>query len=241
MYVQAGFEGAVLKGHFESTVGRARSVSTSATRMYGGIVLNSSVGGVKVDVVDDAVRLGAKIIWMPTIDSWYHSEVGLSIPGKRTARRLAIPPIDWAMEGEALAILSLASEAGIVIATGHLSPPECSWLVTHATSPVLLTHPLYRAPGMSAGDVESLCSEGAVAEITAFQLLHGASPGALAALARKLGPESCVLTSDGGQPGSPSPPELLRLLVDSLIAGGLDEDHAREMTTTTPRRLIGDL
>src|SRR5689334_21504724 len=98
LYRDAGFAGAVLKGHFESTVGRARAVASSETAIYGGVVLNASVGGLQAHVVDDAVRLGARIVWMPTIDSAAHSLRRLPVPTGRRQQRLAIPPADWTTE-----------------------------------------------------------------------------------------------------------------------------------------------
>lgn len=242
LYRDAGFAGAVFKGHFESTVGRARAVGTAETRIYGGVVLNASVGGLQARVVDDAVRLGARIVWMPTIDSAEHSHRRLPVPAGRRRQRLAIPPADWTTEREVRQILRIAAEAQVVVATGHLSKAESAWLVEQGRAigapPVILTHPTYAVPAMTTSEVIELCSRGAIAEVTAYQVRHGDSPEELAMLARQLGPEFCVLTSDGGQPATPPPPAELMWLVEVLVDQGLDRSAALAMAGETPMRLL---
>lgn len=130
-----------------------------------------------------------------------------------------------------------------MIATGHLGAAECGWLVRRARERgvrrVLLTHATYLVPALSPAQVEELCELGAVAEITAFQILHGgAEPSELAALAARLGPERCVLSSDAGQPDSPAPPDALLLLAERLVGAGLDRGAAEAMASATPERLV---
>jgi len=105
--------------------------------------------------------------------------------------------------------------------------------------PVMLTHPTYTLPAMTTSEVIELCGRGAVAEITAYQIRHGGSPEELAMLARRLGPTLCVLSSDGGQPDAPPPPEQLVWLVEVLVDQGLDRSVALTMAGETPMRLLG--
>lgn len=243
LYEQAGFSGCVLKGHCEPTTGRAATCDGRfRTSVYGGIVLNASVGGFEPAAVAAALALGARIVWLPTLDAREHQARGLPQPPGREPARLACPPVDGSSEGAIRQILALVADADAVVATGHLSTVECAWIVRAARAGgvrrILLTHPTYVLPAMSPAEVEELCSLGAVAEITWYQLRHGGDAGALAALARKLGPERCVLSSDAGQPDSPAPPAALKELVERLVAAGLDEQQAQAMASETPERLI---
>jgi hypothetical protein len=43
-------------------------------KVYGGLVLNGYVGGVNPHAVDAALRLGARVIWMPTLDAACHRQ-----------------------------------------------------------------------------------------------------------------------------------------------------------------------
>jgi len=69
-----GFAGVVMKNHFEGTVSRAKLATPEAGRLkvYGSLVLNRYVGGVNPYAVEAALRLGARIIWMPTLDAACH-------------------------------------------------------------------------------------------------------------------------------------------------------------------------
>lgn len=242
-YEEAGFSGCVLKGHFEPTAGRAAAAGAGRqVAVYGGIVLNAAVGGFNAAAVDAALALGARVVWMPTLDAGEHR--ARKLPSSPLAPRaaLAVPPVDAAAEPAVSEILLLLAEADAVLATGHLSGRECRWLVREAraagVSRILLTHPTFAVPGLEAAEVRELCDAGAIAEITAYQILRGADPEPLAALASELGPERCVLSSDVGQPDSPPAPEALALLVERLVGCGLDPGAATAMASETPQGLV---
>src|SRR5579859_6238972 len=76
----AGLRGLVLKSHHEPTVGRAyilnqvfRRESPDPLTVYGSITLNAAVGGVNPVAVEAALRTGARMVWMPTVDSQAHA------------------------------------------------------------------------------------------------------------------------------------------------------------------------
>ena len=58
-----------------------------------------------------------------------------------------------------------------MLATGHLSADEVAWLLGEAQSAgvrrLLLTHPTYTVPAMSAAQVAELTAPGGYAEVTA--------------------------------------------------------------------------
>src|SRR6185312_17125067 len=95
-YEEAGFAGCVLKGHAEPTAGRAAAAGDGrSVRVHGAIVLNHAVGGLNPDAVDAALALGARVVWMPTIDAQGHLDAGLPRPAGASLRGgLAVPPRD---------------------------------------------------------------------------------------------------------------------------------------------------
>ena len=242
-YARAGFRGFVLKGHAEPTAGRAAAVRGIAA--YGGIVLNEAVGGLNPSAVAAALGHGARVVWMPTLDARAHREAGLPRPPDACGSgSLAIPPADRGAEPRVRAILRLVADADAVIATGHVSGAEAAWLVRAAREAgvrrVLLTHASFSVPALAAPAVRELQELGAVAEITAYQLLHqpGVSAAGLAELVRALDPARCVLSSDAGQPDSPPPPEALERLVDALAAEGVDRGALLAMAGEAAARLV---
>ena len=72
-----GMAAIVLKSHHESTVSRAYLLQSEFPdlKIYGGVVLNQWVGGINPAAAEVALRLGAKEVWMPTIDAAHHVDV----------------------------------------------------------------------------------------------------------------------------------------------------------------------
>lgn len=249
-YEEAGFTGCVLKGHYDATMGRAAAAAAGLRlTAYGGLALNQHVGGLNPAAAAAALRLGGRVIWMPTVDARRHD---LPTPARLCAleRRLsqesyAVPPLDWSTERAVGEILALVAEADAVLATGHLSAAEVGWLIPVAKKAgvrrLLLTHPTFQVPAMDAAEVGELVGDGCFAEITAFQLLAadaGHTASFLASFVRAVGYEHVVLSSDVGQPASPSPPEALAFLLDSLEAEGLDRGALRACASQLPEALV---
>lgn len=84
----------------------------------------------------------------------------------------AIPPVDWSAEDSVRRIIALIAEHDAVLATGHLSAAEIGWLLPVAraggVARLLMTHPGYTVPAMSAAAASELASLGAFAEVTAL-------------------------------------------------------------------------
>lgn len=247
-YANAGYTGFVLKAHYESTVGRAHgAAASSGLQVFGGIALNQHCGGINPGAVAATLKSGGRVVWMPTADS--HTQHAAGLPRmchadqRISTEHYAIPPVDFAKENETLFIIDLIAEYDAVLATGHISGQECEWLVGRALEAgvrrILLTHPSYTVPNLSAAEIADFAGLGVFIEITAYQMLHQPNFGGaeLASVARASG-EQLVLSSDAGQVDSPSPPDALRLLVDTLIHEGLEEDHVRSAASTVPLKLF---
>jgi Family of unknown function (DUF6282) len=245
-YEQAGFSGCVLKGHYEPTVGRAVVAGSGRrVRVYGGVVLNQAVGGLNPSAVDAALALGARAVWMPTVDARGHLEARLARPQSASANAgIAIPPRDPRNEGPVRRILASIAEADVLLATGHLSAPEVGWLVRAARNAgvrrVVVTHATFTVPDLGIAELRELVELGAYIEITSYQLLHqaGCDAARLAAAVRSAGTNNVVLTSDAGQPDSPPAPEALLRLVDALAAEGVDAKALEAMVSEIPEVLI---
>lgn len=248
-YDEEQFTGCVLKGHYESTVGRAAAAGRGRElRVYGGIALNQHAGGLNPAAVAACLDAGGRVVWMPTADAHTQRAAGLpSLCGQRnslSAHSYSIPPLDWSVAEDVRRICQMVAEADAVLATGHLSSCEVRWLMTAAQREgvrrFLLTHPSYTVPDMSAAEVSALTEGGALAEITTFQLLHqpGCTSAGLANFAREIGLEHVVLSSDAGQPNSPSPPHALELLADVLAREGLDRDALRACASERASDLV---
>lgn len=250
-YAAAGYTGFVLKGHHESTVGRAKALSrSSGLDVAGGIALNRPAGGINPAAVLSALSSGGRVIWFPTADA--HTQESARLPrledlDPRLDRSvLSLPPVlvpDPQAEKDISLVLDLVADHDAVLCTGHLSGPECRWLWEQAQhrgiTRFLLTHPSYTVPAMGVQEISGLARRGAYVEITAYQLLHqpGMTPARLAEIARAAG-RRLVLSSDAGQPDTPEPPRALEQLITALTREGLDPGWLREAAAATPRGLV---
>lgn len=257
-YEAAGSSGCVLKGHCEPTVGRAATAGRdSEVDVYGGIVCNRPAGGLNPPAVAAALTMGARIVWLPTVDARAHEAAGLAHPpscapqldaASDTAgdgeRGIALPPVDPTNADTARTVMRLVADADAVLATGHVSGAEAAWVVSEANeaglSRLLLTHPSFTVPDMDATGARELCDQGALAEITAYQLLRQpeADAARLAAFVTEVGPDRCVLSSDAGHPDMPPGPEALDRLIDALAGEGLDRGALEAMASGIPQELV---
>ena len=244
-YNRAGFDGCLLKGHVEPTVGRAAAACAGTrTRAYGGLVLNHAIGGLNLHAVESALALGARAVWLPTLDAQGHLERGLPRPQALVGAAIAIPPVEPRNEDIVRKLLALVAEADVMLGTGHLSAPEVGWLVRAARDAgvrrVVVTHATFTVPNLGLRELGELADLGAFIEITAYQLLHqpGCDAARLAGAVRAAGVAHVVLSSDAGQPDSPPAPEALQLLVEALGAEGLDRKALEAMASELPQALV---
>ncbi len=252
-----GMRGVLLKAHEQDTTGRAALVrrQVSGIEAYGGIVLNHHTGGLNPAAVDNSIKLGARMIWMPTLSAQHHidhfggSHFGKAMKGRTETRTPArgIVVLDEAgvLVPAAREILDLIADAGICLSTGHLSPREIMALVREArragVTRILVTHPDLTLTGLTVEDQKALAAEGAVLEkdiIVMMPAWQSLSLEQMTKSIREIGPQHCVLATDFGQLHHPMPPEGLRMFVQMLLEQGIGPDEVRTMIVDNPARLL---
>lgn len=251
----AGMAGVMLKSHHESTASRAYLLDREleGIRVFGGIVLNSYVGGINPAAVEAALKLGAKEVWMPTVDGAYHAKIhggtgayDVQAGGRRGTGKGLSPIRDGKPTAEALEVLDLISHHGAILGTCHLSPEEIRTLIRAArkrkVKKILLTHPYFKVPAVDLPFIKEMVALGATAEFgycTVSPMWAYATVEKIAHSIKELGAGSCVLVSDCGQRHNPMPPEGLRLFVQSLFEKGISEREIETMIVKNPRALVG--
>ncbi|MDQ2795753.1 MAG: DUF6282 family protein [Actinomycetota bacterium] len=142
-----GFGTIVLKAHEGSTVERAAALGEG---VYGGIVLNSPVGGANPDAVEVAARLGGRVVWMPTVSAPNHKR-GASSPELSVHRGFELRAVDIVDDiGDLLPawhdVLDVVAAHDLLLASGHLSADETVLLFTEArrrgVQRLMVNHPL---------------------------------------------------------------------------------------------------
>lgn len=141
-----GFTTVVLKSHEGSTVERA---VVAGEGVYGGIVLNSALGGANPDAVEVAARLGGRMVWMPTVSARTHKR-GAASPELSVHRGFELGPVDVVDDGrlrpEWHDVLDVLAAHDLVLASGHLSADETVVLFREArargVTRLLVNHPM---------------------------------------------------------------------------------------------------
>src|SRR5258708_37374450 len=72
----AGFRAVLYKDHFYAGMAHAMILEKLypelGVQLFSGIALNNASGGINPHAVDHAIKLGAKIVWMPTLSAANH-------------------------------------------------------------------------------------------------------------------------------------------------------------------------
>jgi hypothetical protein len=244
----AGHAALVLKSHDYPTAALAWAIDqvVDGLRVFGGICCDREVGGLNPAAVDVAVRLGAKVVWLPTLSSQQDVDSGL-------AARLGLPLSGLRVVGDngellpaANEILELVAGAGAVLATGHISAEE-HFVVARAfgrRGRLVVTHAMEEmaGPDLSIDQCVELARLGAFIELcgmTCIGALASREPAELAACVRAVGPEQCTLATDYGQKVNPRPAEGLQGWADALAGEGIAEADIRRMACVNPAALLG--
>ena len=166
---ELGFGTIVLKAHEGGTVERA---ALAGPGVYGGIVLNSPVGGANPDAVEVAARLGGRMVWMPTVLARTH-QAGAAAPELSVHRGFELRPVDVVDDGVLRAewhdVLDVIAAHDLVLASGHLSAAETVVLFgqarRHGVQRLLVNHPMMAFLHWNSGAAQVLAELGAHVEL----------------------------------------------------------------------------
>ncbi len=178
-FAELGLAGFVLKSHYVPTAERAAVVRSAVPGVdaLGAITLNAGVGGLNALAVEIAAREGARIVWLPTVDSENEASEDGPKPAKQPVWRriqdefaaagVASAPVRLTEERLAR-VLEVVARHDIVLATGHLGRAEIHTAVDAAlaagVSHVVVTHPDYPTQGVPVDEQRELARRGALLE-----------------------------------------------------------------------------
>ena len=220
--------------------------------MYSGLVLNNTVGGLNPFVVDAQLKMGAKLIWMPTAHSANHIR---SSHGKtRLASNVQLKPAPGItvldaygdLVDEVKEILDLIAGSDAILSSGHLHVSEIWPLFEEAkkrgVKRLLINHPMYGLH-FTYEDVAGLAELGALIEQSACLYIDSRfnvfSPQELKEHILAAGVEHSSIGSDLGQVDNPSPVEGMRQAIKLCLALGFTEDEVRLLVRDNPAKLVG--
>lgn len=255
--LEAGYRAFVVKDHYFPTMMSANQVEKflgeGKIKVFGGIALNNSVGGINVKAVDIAYGMGAKFVWMPTVSSHHHmAEHKGHFPGSG-ASSVPEKPIIYADEtGNLLpevheVIQYVAGKPDLILATGHGSAHEVDCLVHAAAEAgvknIFVNHPFFLV-GASFEQIEKWGKLGAYIELNAgvFKpaMAGVVSYDVVAKILEIVPIDQLVIDSDYGQVGNGSPVEgLYQYIIRIMEHCKVTEAQINKMAKETPAKLMG--
>lgn len=253
---EAGFRALLYKDHYYLGTPHCEVLKTiypdSKVALHSGIALNNASGGVNPHAVDHAIKLGGKIVWMPTFSARNHINSYQSKTFPKTAKAM-LPPIPLTVldDGgnlidEAKQVLDLIAEADIILAGGHLHVSELLVLFDEAARrgvrKMLVNHPTY-VIDCSDEDIRQLASMGAYMEHSICMFIAGRAKKHdtqdLVHLMEVAGVDRTVLGSDLGLTQAPKPVDGFRWIVSDLLDLQVSRGDITKMISTNAARLLG--
>ncbi len=240
-----GMRGLLLKNHYEPTASWAYLVrkEVPGVEVFGGIVLNRTVGGVNPAAVERMTRVKGgwgRVIWMPTFDA--ENQVRYS---KETR-----PFVSVSRNGELLPevneVIGIIVRNHLTLATGHSSPAEDLMLIREArragVERIVVTHAILPPVKMSIQEMQQAAGLGAYLEFVYGGLIGPNKAFDIrdyAAAIRAVGPAHSILSSDLGQAGNPLHPDGMLAFFQTLREQGFSPQEIEQMAKTNPAKLLG--
>ena len=244
---EAGFRALLYKDHFYLGVSHCvilEKLVPTDVKLFSGIALNNASGGINPHAVDHAAKIGAKIVWLPTLSAKNHIDQaeGAAKNFPKTAKKMLEPIPLSALDGSGdvsdatKQVLDIIAEADIILAGGHLPAHELIKVFTEARSrgvrKMLVNHPTYIVDATD-DDMRAMVELGAFMEHSIGMFIEGSAltftVQDLAHYIEVVGPERTVLSSDLGLLGSPRPLEGYRQIVAMLLDLQVPTSHIRMM------------
>jgi hypothetical protein len=237
--------GIVLKNHYDPTAGLAFLARKAAPglEVFGGIDLNLSVGGMNAAAVEHMTQVAGgwgRVVWMSTFDA--ENQVRFS----KQQRPFVSVSRGGQLLPETNAVIAMIARHKLVLATGHVSSQEGLLLVREARQQgaehMVVTHAMNEPVLMTIAQMQEAAREGALIEFVGGSLATsdaGARIDRYAEAIRRIGVQSCVLSSDLGQKANALPADGYAAFLLALRDRGFTEQELARMSKQNPARLLG--
>ena len=246
-----GLRAIVLKNREYGTVALARLVQELVPELltFGSFTMDNEAGGLNPGAVLAWVRMGAKVVWMPTATAANSKgkvlrSRGLDLPGEGQT----VLDSKGKLKPEVKEILKILNDNDVVLGTGHLAPQEVFVLVEEALKTgikkVVVTHVLQDQlidKILTNQEIVSLARAGAFIEYsywTCQNNIYTVAPGVLTESIKLVGAEHCIMTTDFGQIDNPPAPEGMKSFIRAMLQGGIAEKEIDIMVKKNPARLL---
>lgn len=255
----SGFRAIVVKSHHHSmqtdvVALRKCGALPEDIDVFGGIACNRTVGGLNPDAVELALRMGAKVVWMPTIASTAHhahehDPAQVRFPSTAVPLREPEPIEVIGPDGRPVAavgdVLEVVADEGAILNMGHLAADDIDLLIPFAQrfgiDRIVVSHPSFIVGGSPARVTEwtrlGVTIEHCLSLLTSRRVVRMDREGLLTYIEAG-GVSSTVISSDLGQKGNPLPLTAYRRVLRQLLDAGVAADDLHAMVATNPSSIL---
>lgn len=252
----AGMRAVLFKDHYYPSAPIAELLKTHygdlGVEPLGGVVLNNAAGGFNVYALEAALKLGTRMVWMPTVSAGNHVRHGhrkellkSKSPMRRPTELTVLDPRGKILD-EVKECLDIIAEYDAGMSGGHLHITEVFPLMEAAKAAGvnrrLLNHPTYTCDG-TVEDIRDLASMGVMIEHSICMFIESRfkcfTGEELKSWIDAAGVDNTFFGSDLGQVNNPTPVEGFRQMITLLAELGYDESQMRQMIGDNAARFIG--
>jgi hypothetical protein len=252
---EAGMRALLFKDHFYSVTPITELVHFGHlhVEMLSGVPLNDTSGGLNPYTVDHGLKLGARLVWMPTFSAANHIRhnrkrhlLVTKFP-MRPAKMLTVVDEDGKITDVIKEILDQIAEFDAVLSAGHLHISEIWPLFEEAKARGvkrrLVQHPTYTIDA-TLEEIGELTQDGAFVEHSLCMFIEESrfkkwTPDELQSLIEAGGTERTILGSDLGQIQNPTPVTGFRSVIRLCIGLGYDDATIRRLVGGNAAELLG--
>jgi hypothetical protein len=230
-----------LKQHYLETASWAYLVSrvVPGIKVFGGIALNRSVGGLNVNAVEQVATFKGgfgRVVYFPTFESAYSN-------AKTPERSVAVSK-DGVLLPAVHEILKVAAKYDMTVSTGHSSPAESLMIIKAAkdagVTRIFVQHPAMSLINMSVETQSEAVKRGALLEYVLGEgITNQKEFEHWTGLIKQVGPQNVVIGTDLGQWGRSTPTDGYKVMIPRMLKAGFTQQQLDLMMKTNPARLLG--
>lgn len=251
--MDAGMKAVVIKTWFTPSASRNALLMKEAERysqekgieplkIFGGITLNASVGGINPDAVRRCLRFpGMKYVWLPMVDSYHHRRVAFD---DLSGQGLHIVDEHGHPLPEVKEVIRICADNNLTLASGHYPCQETGAVMDEAlrcgVKHLEIVHPAHMHSKHSIAQMREAASKGIKLMLSGLGTLvfpaHESGPVYAVEVIRQVGAENLVYGSDFGQIHTLPHVDGARWMIKMLLAWGATLDEIRTVFHTAPAK-----
>lgn len=237
-----GMAGFMIKSHKFPTCGRADAIRAIVPELdvLSGIALNQSVGGLNPDAVLAAAKMGAKFVWLPTVDAKAYRKLKNN-PTWESG--LSFLDADGKPKESMHDIADIVKEYDLVLCSGHIGASEAmafsEFCNQNKVKRFVITHASFSICQDSVENLNQQRKLGAMIEYSYTHVLSGVCTlDFISNQLKELGSTQIYLSTDLGQTENMYPVNGLSEFCEKLMEKGISRKDIYQMVRDNPTAIV---